>query len=159
MAAVTGTLRNFGLANINYLDPEIIFQANRPAVGATGQIFATEPVIVTPGSDSSWTANLQDTEALLTEDVYYTVTVQWRDPANNYVRADFPDWRLYVPAAGGVFGDLLSQPNNPHMVIVSPVDPGTNFSIKTMWLQTDPADPDTPTNPANTGDLYELRNA
>lgn len=159
MAAVTGTLRNFGLANINYLDPEVIFQANKPATGGSGQIFATEPIIVTPGSDSSWTANLQDTEALLTEDVYYTITVQWRDPANNYIRADFPEWRLYVPSAGGVFGDLVQHPVNRSMVIKSPTDPGTKFGEGALWLQIDPADPDTPTNPGNTGDLYELRNA
>jgi hypothetical protein len=158
MATVTGTLRNFGLANINHLDPEIIFQANRPATGGSGQIFATDPIKVTPGAGGAWTVDLEPTETLLTADVYYIVSVEWRDPANNYMRADFPDWRLYVPTAGGVFGDLLAQPNNPHMVIVSPVDPGTDYDIKTMWLQTDPDDPDTPTNPANTGDLYELRN-
>lgn len=159
MATVTGTLRNFGLANINYLDPQIIFEANKPALGPTGQIFATEPIIVIPTSDSSWTANLEPTEGLLTEDVYYTVSVRWRDPANNYMRADFPEWKLYVPSAGGVFGDLIQHPVNRSMVIMSPTNPGTGFGVGALWLQTDPADPDTPTNPGNTGDLYELRNA
>lgn len=159
MATVTGTLRNFGLANINYLNPEITFQANKPATGGAGQIFATEPIAVVPTSDSSWSVALEPTESLLTEDVFYTVTMRWRDPANNYIRADFPEWRLYVPTAGGTFADLVQQPVNRSMVITSPTDPGTNFGAGALWLQADPADPGTPTNPGNTGDLYELRSA
>lgn len=160
MAEVNGTLRNFGLANINHLDPVIIFQAIKPAIGAAGQIFATDPIRVpVTASDSSWSANLEPTESLLTEDVYFTVTVEWRDPAGNYMRADFPDWRLYVSSAGGSFGDLVQHPVNRSMVIKSPTDPGTNFGRGALWLQIDPADPDNPANPGNTGDLYELRNA
>lgn len=160
MAAVTGSLRNFGLANIAHLNPEIAFIPNKPATGTGGKIFATEPIKVTPNPiDSTFSVALEPTETLLTADVWYEVQVRWFDPAGNYVKADFPDWKIFVPTAGGVFGDLVGQKLNPSFVITSPVAPPEIYGLAAMWLQLDPADPNNPTNPANTGDLYELRNS
>lgn len=166
-ATVTGTFRNVGGANLNYLDPEVIFQVNKPAIGSAGQFFATEPITVTPESDSSWSVVLEVTDGLLTEDVYYTVSAQWRDPAGNYIKADFPDWKLYVPAGGGVFGDLIAQGSgpgngngaNPFMVILAASAPATTFGKNTWWLQGDPADPLNPDNPSNTSILHRLQEA
>lgn len=156
MPVVNGTLENFGMLSIAALDPEIIFTANKPAVGLDNAIFVTDPIVEIPAADGTWAVLLQNTSTLITADVYYTIVIRWRDPANNYMRADFPDWKLYVPDTGGEFTDLIKHPVNPGLVIVSPVNPGTDFELNTAWLQMDPNDPDNPLNPGNTGDYYEL---
>lgn len=158
MPVYTGSLESFGLESIHALNPEVVFEANKPAVGPFGQLFATEPIIAKPIENGYWTVTLRDTSSLITADVYYKMTVRWRDPANNYMRADFPDWKLYTDSVGGTFEQAVQHPTNTGMTIVSPVNPGTGFSLNASWLQMDPADPDNPLNPANTGDYYELEN-
>ena len=159
-ATVTGSLRTFNGANFNHLDPVLIFTPNKAATGANGQIFSGGEVRVTPDqATSAFTVNLEVTESMVTEDVYYIPSIEWRDPAGNFMKADYPGWRLYVPSGGGQLPDLLQQPLNRSMVIKSPVNPGTRYGSGALWLQIDPDDPDNPKNPANTGDLYELRNA
>lgn len=158
MPVYTGSLESFGLESIYDLNPEIVFEANKPAVGVFGQLFATEPIIANPIENGFWTVTLQNTSVLITDDVYYKMTVRWRDPANNYMRVDFPDWKLYTDSVGGTFDQAVQHPTNPGMTIVSPVDPGTGYGLNASWLQMDPADPDNPLNPGNTGDYYELEN-
>jgi hypothetical protein len=157
MTTVTGKLLDFGLSSINGLNPVLIFQANKPAVTSAGTFLVTDPLEVTPASDGTFTATLSTTDDLVTDDVYYTMCAEWRAPDLNYMRADFPDWKLYVPSGGGNLADLIKQPANRSMVIKSPVNPGNNFGPGTTWLQIDPADPDNPANPGNTGDLYEMK--
>lgn len=160
MAAVTGTLKTFGLESLAGKQPLIVFEANKAATAPGGEIFATDPVRVTPGSDGSFSARLQPTENLITPDVHYRMWIEYLDSANNYVRVDNPDWQLRVPAAGGTLGDLLKLPKiNSGLVITAPTAPALWLGLGAMWLQMDPNDPDNPDNPANTGDLYELRNA
>jgi hypothetical protein len=156
---VTGKLLDFGLSSINGLDPVLIFQANKPAVTSTGSFLVTDPIEVTPTSGGNVTVDLSSTDDLVTADVYYTLSAEWRAPDLNFTRADFPDWKLYVPSGGGNLADLIKQPTNRSMVIKSPTNPGNNFGNGTLWLQIDPADPNNPLNPGNTGDLYEMRNA
>lgn len=159
MAAVTGTLKTFGLESLAGKQPVIVFEANKPATGSGGELFATDPVRVTPGSDGTFSARLQSTENLITDNVSYRMWIEYLDSANNYVRVDNPDWVLRVPAAGGALGDLLQLPKiNSSMVITSPTPPVLWLGLGAMWLQMDPNDPNSPDNPVNTGDLYELRN-
>lgn len=160
MAAVIGTLKTFGLASLANKQPVIVFEANKPATAANGELFATDPVRVTPETDGAFSARLQPTENLITGGVHYKMWIEYQDAANNYVRLDSPDWELRVPAAGGALGDLLSQPRiSPGLVITSPTAPPTWFGVGALWLQADPNDMNNPNNPANTGDLHELRNA
>ena len=157
MATVTGKLLDFGLASINGLNPVLIFQANKPATTSTGSFLVTDPLEVTPASNGDFTVTLSTTDDLVTEDVHYTMSAEWRAPDLNYARADFPGWKLYVPSSGGHIGDLIKQPTNRSMVIKSPTNPGPHFGNGALWLQIDPADPDNPLNPGNTGDLYEMK--
>lgn len=159
MATVTGKLLDFGLASINGLNPVLIFRANKPAITDSGTFLVTDPIEVTPTSGGDVSVSLANTDTLLTEDVYYTMSAEWRAPDLNYARADFPDWQLYVPSGGGNLADLMKQPVNRSMVIKSPTNPGNNFGPGALWLRIDPSDPDNPSNPGNTGDLYELRTA
>jgi len=157
MTNVSGKLLDAGLTSINGLNPVLTFQLNKPATTDSGSFLVTDPIDVTPASDGSFTVNLSNTDTILTEDVYYTLSARWQAPDIGLTRADFPDWKLYVPSAGGNLADLMKQPVNRSMVITSPTNPGNNFGPGALWLQIDPADPNNPANPANTGDLYELR--
>lgn len=160
MAAVTGTLKTFGLQTLASKQPVIVFEANKPGMGPGGELFATDPVRVTPESDGSFSARLQPTENLTTTGVHYQMSIEYLDAASNYVRVDNPDWKLRVPAAGGALSDLFAFPKvNSALVITSPTAPALWLGIGAMWLQMDPNDPNNPDNPANTGDLHELRNA
>lgn len=159
MAAVTGTLKTFGLASLANKQPVIVFEANKPATGTGGELFATDPIRVTPEADGAFSARLQPTENLITDGVHYNMWIEYLDSANNYVRVDSPDWVLRVPSAGGTIGDLLDNPKiNSALVITSPTRPALWLGLGAMWLQMDPNDPNNPENPANTGDLHELRN-
>jgi hypothetical protein len=157
MTNVTGKLLDAGLASINGLNPVLIFQLNKPAVTDSGSFLVTDPIEVTPAGDGTFTANLANTDTILTEDAYYTLSARWQAPDIGLTRADFPDWKLYVPTGGGNFADLMKQPTNRSMVIKAPANPGNNFGPGALWLQIDPADPDNPANPGNSGDLYEMK--
>jgi hypothetical protein len=157
MATVTGKLLDFGLASINGLNPVLVFQANKPAVTSTGSFLVTDPLEVTPASNGDFTVTLSTTDDLVSDDVFYTMSAEWRAPDLNYARADFPEWKVYVPTGGGNLADLIKQPANRSMVIKSPTNPGPYFGKGALWLQIDPADPDNPANPGNTGDLYEMK--
>jgi hypothetical protein len=157
MATVTGKLLDFGLASINGLNPVITFRANKPATTTTGSFLATNPITVTPASDGTFSVSLSTTDDLVTGDVYYTISADWRAPDLNYMRADYPDWKVYVPSGGGNIADLIKQPVNRSIVITSPTNPGPNYGPGAYWLQLDPNDPNNPANPGNTGDLYEMK--
>lgn len=158
MAAVTGTLKTFGLETLNGKRPVVVFEANKPAVAPGGELFATDPIKVTPSADGAFSARLQPTENLTTDDVHYKMFIEYLDAANNYVRVDNPDWTLRVPTAGGTLTDLLQLPRvNSALVITSPTPPAVWLGLGAMWLQMDPNDPNNPDNPANTGNLHELR--
>lgn len=159
MAVVTGTLKTFGLESLAGKRPVIVFEANKAATGPGGELFATDPVRVTPGTNDTFSARLQPTEGLITPDVHYKMFIEYLDSANNYVRVDNPDWTLRVPTAGGALGDLLQLPRlNSALVITAPRAPAVWLGLGAMWLHMDPDDPNNPDNPNNTGNLYELRN-
>lgn len=159
MAAVTGTLKTFGLQTLASKQPVIVFEANKPAMASGGELFATDPIRVTPAEDGTFSARLQPTENLTTPDVHYKMSIEYLDSANNYVRLDNPDWQLRVPAAGGALSDLFALPKiNSALVITAPKPPALWLGLGAMWLQMDPNDPNNPENPSNTGDLHELRN-
>ena len=120
---------------------------------------STDPVKVTPTADGSFNARLQPTESLTADGVHYKMWIEYLDSANNYVRVDNPDWTLRVPTAGGPLSDLLQLPNiSSALVITAPTAPVTWLGLGAKWLQLDPNDPNNAENPANTGDLHELRN-
>lgn len=159
MAAVTGTLKTFGMESLAGKRPVIVFEANKVGMGTNGELLSRDPVKVTPAADDTFNARLQPTENLITPDVHYKMFIEYLDSANNYVRVDNPDWTLRVPAAGGAIGDLLQLPRiNSALVITSPTAPAVWLGLGAMWLQMDPNDPNNPDNPANTGNLHELRN-
>lgn len=153
MPNVTGNLTDVGGGHLVGKIPEIHFTLNAPNAKA-GVMLPTEPVTVQPATDGSFTAPLQSTVDM-NDDAWYTVSIQWLDSAGNYVKADFPDWNLQVPTGGGSFSDLFGRPpKNTAMIYVSLSAPD-NPRKWTYWLESDPVDP---SNPLNTGNLYQWRN-
>lgn len=152
MPAVTGKLTEVSGGHLVGKAPEIHFTLNAPNA-KSGVMLPTEPLTVAPATDGSFTANLQSTEDMM-DDAFYTVSIQWLDAAGNYVKADFPQWKIRVPLGGGAFSDLFgSPPKNSAMIYVS-LSPPTNAPNGAWWLEDDPTDPD---NPLNTGNLHQLR--
>jgi hypothetical protein len=153
MPNVTGNLTDIGGGHLVGKIPEIHFTLNAPN-SKTGVMLPTEPVTVQPASDGTFTAPLQSTTDML-DDAWYTVSIQWLDAGGNYVKADFPDWALQVPTAGGVFSNLFGKPPaNQRMVYVSLTAP-TDPKPFTLWLRQDPTNPDAV---GSDGSLFEWRN-
>lgn len=151
MAVVTGTLWDIGTGHLGGRQPQLVFEIDRPGTKG-GYVYATEPEIVTPAADGSWSANLTPTVDML-DQCHYKLSMRWLDPAGNFVRVDFPDWEIHVSSAGGKFTDLITKTSNSRMVHVSttaPKDP----QMFSLWLQ---MDPENPASLLNTGNLYERR--
>ncbi|MFK0082717.1 hypothetical protein [Glutamicibacter sp. NPDC090743] len=160
-ATITGNLRTFGGANFNYLDPVIIFRPSSAHLGPSS-IFSGPDIRATPAADSSFIATLERTDTMLTADAHYKVIIEWRNPGitgstGPGTAEHDTGWEITVTKDGPI-GDNARPPRPNHqMVIVAPTMPPKHFGPGTMWLQMDPEDPNTPTNPANTGDLYQLQ--
>ncbi|HJX78552.1 hypothetical protein [Glutamicibacter sp.] len=161
-ATITGSLRTFGGANFNYLDPLIIFRPSSAHLGPSS-IFSGPDVRVTPESDSSFIATLERTDTMLTAGAHYKVIIEWRNPGitgstGPGVAQHDTGWQIEVLAGGGPIGDNARPPRpNFQMVIVSPTPPSIFFGAGAQWLQADPNDMNNPLNPANTGIYHQLR--
>lgn len=131
MATVTGALTDFGLKPFPELQPRLIFTPSGPSM-SNARLFATKPIIVTPFGSGSFTVDLQPTDRLRPV-VWYTLTIEWLDPAGNYVSSDHLTWKLFVPTAGGELADLLDLPANPSLIWVGPTPP-PNPQPGQMWL-------------------------
>lgn len=152
MAVVTGTLYDIGGGHLAGKYPELVFTLNDPAATAGG-VYVTEPSVVVPGGDGSFTTNLPATE-LMRDDNYYELQIRWLDTAGNMTRIDFPDWKIRVPTAGGNVADLRGPGTNLSMVYVSLTAPEHPVPFM-LWLEQDPDDIN---NPANTSRLYRWEN-
>lgn len=151
MPTIAGTLRDFGLAAFPGNDPIIRFQANQPGITQSGAILSTKDIEVRPDSAGDFSVQLAATENLATGGIWYTVSVTWLDPADNYVHADFLDWRLYIPIRGGNLADLMRKPANPSLVYVG-LTPPSYPAPGMKWLEQNPD------GTAGTGNLYEWSN-
>jgi hypothetical protein len=152
MAVVTGTLYDISGGHLAGKFPDLVFTLNDTAA-TSGGVYVTEPSVVTPGSDGSFTANLPSTD-LMRDDNYYSLQIRWLDTAGNTSRVDFPDWKIRVPTAGGNIVDLRGGGSNLSIVYVSLTAPDHPIPYM-LWLE---QDPDDTTNPANTGNLYRWEN-
>lgn len=131
MAKVTGALTDFGLQPFPELQPRLIFTPSGPGVSGA-RLFATKPMIVTPAGSGSFTVELQPT-ANLRPALWYTITIEWLDPAGNYISSDHLSWKLFVPSGGGELSDLIETPANPSLVWVGPTPP-LNLQPGQKWL-------------------------
>lgn len=144
MSTVTGTLTDCGLGHLAGKQPQLVFTLSDPATSASA-LYATDPVIVTPASDGTWSAALAPTDTMQ-QVRYYTLSVRWLDVAGNFILVDIPDWQIFVPTAGGTITDIVQNYTaNPLMVIYQPTQPDP-WPIGFVWL-------DTSVNTTTSGDL------
>lgn len=136
MAIVTGALIDFGLQRLTSVSPTIYFTPSRNGIG-TQSILAARPIPVVPLSDGIFSVDLAPNDGL-SPDTFYSIQIEYLDPAGNYVRNEFPDWELFVPAGGGTLQDLLrTAPPNVSSVWVGPTPPP---QTGTWWLNTSTGD-------------------
>lgn len=150
MPTVTGTLRDFKLDTLNSLSPRIVFTASEPAV-TSNAILSTRPIVVIPNAAGGFTVELQSTDSVRPL-IHYNVRVEWLESDGGYVGVDLLGWPLFVPAEGGSIGDLVSTSSIPAQVWVGLTPPPPPVTPGTWWLETNPDDP---SDPRNTGRLYE----
>lgn len=162
MALVSGQLRDITANPMGNQKVVLLLSLNRPGLKATGsfagEVLPTETVKVVPQSSGDWSVDLALTTNLL-DDCWYQLSIQWvGDDGVPGGRMDFPDWKIRVPEGGGKLADLVDRgPGyggvNNRVVWVSQKAPEHPRRFM-LWLQQDPENPD-PTNPLNTGNLYE----
>ena len=139
MPTVTGILRDFTFAPMTPAKwaPELVFIPSAPAVGGTS-LFSTEPPKAVIDQYGNWTVELMNYESTRPH-VSYTPQLKWLDAAGGYIKVDYFDMLLLVPAAGGFFTDLVSTDGNPLIVWWSDTEPPTP-TINTYWVNTNTGD-------------------
>lgn len=163
MAVVTGSILDLTAQSMANREVEIIFQLNAPntySVGSsTGRIIPTEPAVIEPASDGSFSVNLAVTDSMVNVG-WYNMQVRWLSAEHGSGLIDFPEWRLQVPSAGGNFGELVTGPDgtaggsNGRIVWVSQTAPENPRKFM-LWLEQEPGATPDPYDPRNTGLLKE----
>lgn len=134
MATVTGTLTDCGLGHLTGKAPQLVFTLSGSATDGSN-LYATDPITVTPGTDGTWSISLAPTETMQ-QSRYYTLSVRWLDAAGNFIKVDVPDWQIFVPTAGGTITDITQNyTSNPLMVIYQATQPDP-WPIGFVWLDT-----------------------
>lgn len=141
MAIVTGTLTDCGLDHLVGRSPKLIFTLSEPATSGSN-VFVTEPIEVTPNASGAFSVDLAQ-NATMDQVAWYNLAVSWLDSGGNFIKVDFPDWKLFVNAGGGPIS--LQIPNytpNPYMVFWQPTEPDP-WPHGSVWVDTSV---DTPTS-------------
>ena len=135
MASVTVKARDCNLEAFVGRGLELAFTLSDPAT-AGDLLLLTDPIVVPINTTASVSVVLQDTETM-DETRHYSISATWLDPANSYVRRDFPAWELFVPIAGGSLPALIANysSNNPFMVYWQTAEPNP-WPVGTTWVDT-----------------------
>lgn len=136
MAVVTGNVQSFGLQPLFSKQLRLKFTASGPA-SSVGRLLITDPIWVTPDAAGDFTVTLAATENLMPLR-WYEVSAHWLNGAGVPVGYEFVNFKLFVPAAGGVLADLLDVTANPYMIWIGP-EPPTNPALYVGWIDTDDA--------------------
>ena len=143
MPLVTGTLADIGLDPLAGFQPILRFRPNAPAASATGVIFPTKPVDVTPASDGSFSVDLASTDDVLPGNAHWRLTIEWLSPdgygSGGYSASDHASWKIRVPAGGGLLADMLDVPPRVDAVWVDIVPPPTDGYLYWIDTSTSPA--------------------
>lgn len=153
MATVTGNLKDIGgvaMANRNGVVKFTLNAGNITASG--GGLRPDNTQTVTPGSDGTFSTNLEPTTGMLLN-AWYNVRVEWLDNVGNLI--SYMEFQVKVPAAGGTLSEMIASSGsgnaNPFVWWVGLTAPPSN---RYLWLHMDPNDN---TNPAGTGDVRQWR--
>lgn len=150
MPLVTGNWRDILNAPMLEEKPEILFTLNKPNM-AGGTIYPSDPVVVTPKADGSFSVNLASTQDMV--DVgWYTIKLRWLGLSSGAALMDFPEWKITVPRSGGVISNLLDSPGTNQRVVWVSLTPPVAPRPFMLWLEQDPQ-----ATESDTARLYEWR--
>jgi hypothetical protein len=137
MAIVTFTLKDFRLESLAGRQPQVFFIPSDPAT-SSGYVLSATPVGPVPLTASgSGEVNLVPTTVMLQKDIYYRIRIKLLGAIEgDSTWIDFPDWKLYVPLAGGPLDELISAPLNPIYWWVGPNEPPGDVPVNTFWWNT-----------------------
>lgn len=157
MPSVTGNLSDVGLGHLAGLQPEVRFVLNEPNT-AGAKIFATRPQSATPASNGDFTVTLADT-TVMSRDAWYEMHVRWQETGTAATPGYSPvdvhvDAKIRVPSSGGTVGNLIGGITNLSLIYISLTEPVIKLPLM-LWYKTNP---DNPTDPANTGNIYRWEN-
>lgn len=155
MAVVTGNLKDIGGAEMADRKAVVYFTLNAANITATGGgIRPDMSKKVTPGSDGTFSTNLEPTASMLAE-AWYMVRVEWLDNVGNLV--SYLEFQIKVPSSGGTLSDLADLAGsagggaNQFIWWVGLTAPP---SRRYLWLHMNPNDN---TDPAGTGNIRQWR--
>lgn len=162
MAEVTGSIRNAATSSSALGQPRVVFYLPTPQLSqgsSPGRITPTDPVYVTPESDSTFSANLISTDSMLDANAHYKMRIEWISEGLVQHVIDFPDWEIFVPETGGSLDELSRYGGgwlwNQRIVWVSLTAP--RYPRRgMMWLLSDPTNPDNITSHASWESSWEI---
>jgi hypothetical protein len=136
MPFVTGRTTDFHYNAMGNRGLQIVLTPSGTAV-SDERWFPSDPLYITPDGDGYWTYNLISTD-FLRPLTWYIPSLRWLDSVGNYVRVDYPDWRLFVPAEGGAFADLVDHQGSPvnSLMLISSDTPPVNIRPNQYWINT-----------------------
>lgn len=135
MALVTFTLKDFQLDSLAARQPQVWFHPSAPAT-SNGYVLSATPVGPVPLEiNGTGQVDLVPTTVMPQRDIHYTMRIQLLGQVEGeFTWVDFPDWKLYVPVAGGDFDDLISMPLNPTFLWVGTEPPPAGVASGTLWF-------------------------
>jgi hypothetical protein len=118
MAIVQGWLTDLGFDSLSPDEAVIEWHISDNATTFDGRTIAQKVKTCKPNSSGIWSIDLAPTETM-DQDRYYTIVVRW---LGNFGFDELP-WKIYVPAEGGQFSDLVGERSNPQIVWVGTSEP------------------------------------
>src|SRR6185312_3645359 len=139
MPVVTGNLRDITNVAMVSEQPQIVFTLNQTNM-AGGVVYPSEPSVVTPASDGSFTVDLAATQDMV-DTGWYTLKLQWLGLSTGAALMDFPEWQITVPRSGGVISSLLAKPGTNQRIVWESTTPPLMPRPFMLWLEQDPLQP------------------
>lgn len=149
MVSVNGELNDFGLRTLADKEPAVIFTPSGP--GTLGRtLFSSDPIVVYPDEDGTFTVDLQPTDGVVPE-VWYTVSISHLKAGGRFTHYDVLGYKLFVPITGGALGDMPDAPLSPSTVLVSLDPPPAGYKGFYLNAAGPGEDPGDPNDPASSG--------
>lgn len=151
MATVTlsGSLRTFGGANFNHLDPVIIFRPSGASFNQSNIFSGPDVRVSTFDSGGGFSVELERTDTMLTAGAHYKVLIEWRSPGitgdtGAGVALHDTGWKV-TATKNGAIGDNATPPSANQLIWWVSLTPPQNRGF--IWNYLDPTNPDRETGP------------
>lgn len=155
----SGNVKHFTGVSLASQVAEIGFRLHEPSMVVAGSnagtIIPTVERWITPNAEGAFSVAMESVTGML-NDAWYVLVVKWNDAAGTLM--DFPFWQFRPGNSGGSIEDIVytggGQGGGPganlSLVLISLSKP-PQLKRGQLWWKTDP---NNPTNPANTGQIW-----